>query len=145
MSKSDPTRRLATASNSRPAEAKPEDGLQARDSRVAAHEQAALDERADHLLDDACLVSGRRWVWKRFYQRANFSMRRWSFETRVASPHHQMAARESPAPGFTRTHALLHSPLPARRPRLRLDSRPASGQSVHMYGRADDRIVQLAV
>ena len=127
MSKSDPTRRLAPASSSRPAEAELEDGVQARDSRVAAREQATRDERADHLLDDASLVSGLGWVWKRFCQCANFGVKCWSFGIRVASPHHQMAARESPAPGFTR--------LP--RARLRLDLRPASGAEcthVRSYG-----------
>jgi hypothetical protein len=102
MSKSDPIWGLATALTSRPAEAKLEDGVQAGESGVGAHERATPDERADPLRDDTCLASGRRCVWKRFCHGANLGGRRWSFGTRVTSPRHLMATGESLPPGFTR-------------------------------------------
>ncbi len=66
-------------------------------------------------------------------------------ESEHASPRHQMTTGESPPPGFTRLPRSAPLSSSTWRARSRLDSRLASEQSVNMYGRADDRIVQLAV
>ena len=66
-------------------------------------------------------------------------------ESEHASPRHQMTTGESPEPASNRFHALPPLYVSTWLARLPLDSRLALGQSMDMYGRADDWIVQLAV
>jgi hypothetical protein len=66
-------------------------------------------------------------------------------ESEHASPRHQMTTGESPDLHPTGSTLCPHFTCPPGWPGSRLDSGLVLEQSTDMYGRADDRIIQLAV